>query len=203
MNENDIDNAGILIKKMITVSELKQLIKDILCVAPDYGKKLMALAEKHLLCGISVETAWEQRPYDDNRIELDYDNKDSYGVPRVKLKWKLSQRDKKKPLVCMQRLGRLFIEKDIGRVGMLPFLGNNDDFPQQFPGMMHHLGGTPMSISPKTGIVDENLKIFNVDNVWLAGSSVFRAAGHANPTLTIVQLSLRLADHLVKSGKLT
>ena len=203
MDQYSIDNAHILIKKILTDSELKQLIKDVLCVAPDYGKKLMALAEKNLLCRIYAETVWEQKPYDDNRIELDFDNKDSYGVPRAKLKWKVSQRDKKTPLVCMQRLGQFFIEKDIGRVGMLPFLGNNDDFPQEFPGMMHHLGGTPMSISPKTGIVDENLKIFNVDNVWVAGSSVFSAAGHANPTLTIVQLSLRLADHLVKSKKLT
>ena len=52
--------------------------------------------------------------------------------------------------------------------------------------------------SNKYDVVDKNLKVFNTKNLYVAGSSVFRTGGHANPTLTIVQLSLRLADHLSK-----
>jgi choline dehydrogenase-like flavoprotein len=53
-----------------------------------------------------------------------------------------------------------------------------------------------MSTSLKTGVVDSNLKVFGVKNLWIAGSSVFSTSGHANPTLSIVQFSLRLGNHL-------
>ena len=61
------------------------------------------------------------------------------------------------------------------------------------------MGGTRIGNGfNKYDVVDENLKVFNTKNLYVAGSSIFRTGGHANPTLTIVQLSLRLADHLSK-----
>ena len=50
-------------------------------------------------------------------------------------------------------------------------------------------------------VVDANLKLFNTNNLYIIGSSIFRTGGHANPTLTIVQLSLRLAEHLSLNSK--
>jgi choline dehydrogenase-like flavoprotein len=58
------------------------------------------------------------------------------------------------------------------------------------------MGGTRMSASPETGVVDADLRVHDLDNLYVGGSSVFPTSGYANPTLTIVQLSLRLADHL-------
>jgi choline dehydrogenase-like flavoprotein len=53
-----------------------------------------------------------------------------------------------------------------------------------------------MSADPKTGVVDANCRVHGIDNLYVAGSSVFPTAGHANPTLTIAALSLRLAGYL-------
>jgi choline dehydrogenase-like flavoprotein len=53
-----------------------------------------------------------------------------------------------------------------------------------------------MSESPRTGVVDRDCRVFGVRNLYVAGSAVFPSVGHANPTLTIVALSLRLAEHL-------
>jgi choline dehydrogenase-like flavoprotein len=58
------------------------------------------------------------------------------------------------------------------------------------------MGTTRMSISPRDGVVDTNCRVHGVANLYLAGSSVFPCAGHANPTLTLVALSVRLAAHL-------
>ena len=58
------------------------------------------------------------------------------------------------------------------------------------------MGGTPMGRGQGDGVVDRNLKIFGTSNVYVVGSSTFPSSGHANPTLTIVQMSLRLADYL-------
>ena len=98
----------------------------------------------------------------------------------------------------MEKLGELFKKNDIGRVGYLPYLDMDDDkMPNEFNFFYgHHMSGTPMGESDSKGVVDSNLKVFNTDNIWVAGSSVFTAGGHANPTLSIVQFSLRLADHL-------
>ena len=53
-----------------------------------------------------------------------------------------------------------------------------------------------MSRHAGAGIVDSDLRVWGQDNLYIAGSSVFPSGGQANPTFTIVQLSLRLAEHL-------
>ncbi|HEX7007630.1 MAG TPA: GMC family oxidoreductase, partial [Alphaproteobacteria bacterium] len=60
----------------------------------------------------------------------------------------------------------------------------------------HHMGTTRMASTATEGVVDENCRVFGVNNLYIAGSSVFSTGGHANPTLTIVQLTLRLGEHL-------
>jgi choline dehydrogenase-like flavoprotein len=54
-----------------------------------------------------------------------------------------------------------------------------------------------MSASPDDGIVDPDCRFHRIRNLYAAGSAVFPTSGYANPTLTIVALALRLADHLV------
>jgi hypothetical protein len=60
----------------------------------------------------------------------------------------------------------------------------------------HHLCTTRMSKSPKDGVVNKNLKVHSMDNLYCAGSSVWTSAGVSNPTFSIVAFSIRLADHL-------
>jgi choline dehydrogenase-like flavoprotein len=55
-----------------------------------------------------------------------------------------------------------------------------------------------MHDDPRFGVVDRNCRVHGIVNLFIAGSSVFPTAGYANPTLTIVALSLRLADHLTR-----
>jgi choline dehydrogenase-like flavoprotein len=62
--------------------------------------------------------------------------------------------------------------------------------------MHHHLGTTRMHHDPRQGVVDADCKVHGISNLFVAGSSVFPTSGYANPTLTIVALSLRLADHV-------
>ena len=60
------------------------------------------------------------------------------------------------------------------------------------------MGGTRMGHNEKYSVVDSNLKIHGSKNLYVIGSSVFPTGGHANPTLSIVQLTLRLERHLAK-----
>ena len=92
-----------------------------------------------------------------------------------------------------------FVDHDLGRIKYAP-----DKFEFSFVqqaglwGAHHHLCGTRMSENEASGVVDRNLKVFGTDNLFIAGSSTFGTGAVPNPTLTIVALSLRLADHLLK-----
>ena len=60
----------------------------------------------------------------------------------------------------------------------------------------HHMGTARMGTSERTGVVDSNCAVFGVPNLYIASSALFPTSGHANPTLTIVAMALRLAAHL-------
>lgn len=65
----------------------------------------------------------------------------------------------------------------------------------------HQMGTTRMSADPRYGVVDADCRVHGVQNLYIGGSSVFPTGGHANPTLTIVALALRMASHLKNALK--
>ena len=69
-------------------------------------------------------------------------------------------------------------------------------WPFRMFGNQHNIGTTRMDRDARFGVVNENCRVHGVANLYVAGSSVFPTEGTANPTLTIVALALRLADHL-------
>ena len=62
----------------------------------------------------------------------------------------------------------------------------------------HHLGTTRMHQDPKQGVVNADSQVYGVGNLFIAGSSVFPTYGASNPTMNLIALTLRLADHLKK-----
>ena len=64
-------------------------------------------------------------------------------------------------------------------------------------GCVRHL----MADDPKRGVTDRNGRVHGVANLFVAGGSLFPTAGYAHPTLTIVALALRTADHLQRLSK--
>jgi choline dehydrogenase-like flavoprotein len=58
------------------------------------------------------------------------------------------------------------------------------------------MGTTRMHRDPKQGVVDENCQVHGVENLYVASCAVFPTSGTFNPTLTILTLALRLADHI-------
>ena len=90
----------------------------------------------------------------------------------------------------------------LGRVRMNDWLLDPVDgpWPNSLGGGWHHMGTTRMHPNPREGVVDVNSRVHGVENLYVAGASVFPTAGSVNPTLTLVALSLRLSDHLKSKG---
>ncbi|MBE9052389.1 GMC family oxidoreductase [Nostocales cyanobacterium LEGE 11386] len=134
----------------------------------------------------------EQVPDPNNRITLTAD-RDRLGRQRVKLHWRWNEMDiehiKRTQDIFQQEIAHAGIgELQVERDGNLPKLIH--------PGLHHHMGTTRMHDDPKQGVVDRNCQVHGISNLFIASSSVFPTGGYANPTLTIVALAIRLADHL-------
>jgi choline dehydrogenase-like flavoprotein len=61
---------------------------------------------------------------------------------------------------------------------------------------MHPAGTCRMGLDEASGVVARDNRVFGVENLFVSGASVFPSSGSSNPTLTVVALTLRLADHL-------
>ena len=141
----------------------------------------------------------EQALNPESRVLLS-DDVDAFGLRRIALKWTLSDIDFHTIRIAALQLASLMAQRDVGRMKMKDWLLSNDPNPQvsldDLQGGNHHMGTTRMSDAPKTGVVDRDCRVHSVANLYVGGSSVFATSGHANPTFTIVQLALRLGDHL-------
>jgi choline dehydrogenase-like flavoprotein len=126
--------------------------------------------------------------------------RDAFGLRKIALKWTLSELDFRTMRTATMRLASLMAMRDVGRMKLKDWLLSDDPAPDvsldDLQGGNHHMGTTRMSDDPKTGVVDRDCRVHSVANLYIGGSSVFATAGHANPTYTIVQLALRLGDHL-------
>ena len=63
-------------------------------------------------------------------------------------------------------------------------------------GSNHHVGTTRMDDDPARGVVDSDCRVHGLENLYVGGSSVFPTVGASNPTLALLALTVRLAEHL-------
>ncbi|MCW5774971.1 MAG: GMC family oxidoreductase [Phycisphaeraceae bacterium] len=146
---------------------------------------------------LSIFGHCEQMPSTDNRVELG-DERDVLGLRRIRLHWAISETERRtmeRSLVIeAEELGRL-------RLGFLRLDARLEPGPELSRGISragHHMCTTRMSAEPHTGVVNTDCRLHDVENMYVAGSSVFPACGQINPTLTLVALAIRLGDHLAE-----
>jgi choline dehydrogenase-like flavoprotein len=143
---------------------------------------------------IFLDCTSEQLPNPNSRIALDKDV-DVFGQPKTTINWQLTTADKHGMAV-----GNRLFGVELGRAGFgrLRSTVSQDDvtWPTDLYGDEHNIGTTRMHREAAFGVVDEHCRVHSVANLYVAGSSVFPTSGAFNPTLTIVALALRLADHI-------
>ncbi len=138
---------------------------------------------------------FEQVPNPDSRITLG-EERDALGQPKVCVDWQLTPLDRHTYRTAATLFGNELARACNGRFQLEPWLEEDDSAVPRVFGTSHHLGTTRMADDPGLGVVDRECKVHGIDNLYVAGSSVFPTGGWAFPTFTIVALSLRLAEHL-------
>lgn len=147
---------------------------------------------------IAMRFQIEQNPNPDSRITLANET-DKLGIKRVQLSWRFSEIERRTVDVAMAYAAACLQREEIGTLRLDRALdANKSELPLDLRGGQHHSGTTRMSESESGGVVDRDLKIFSSRNLFVCGSSVFPTNSWVNPTLTIVALSIRLAEHLAK-----
>lgn len=144
----------------------------------------------------------EQAPNPNSRVFIAGD-KDALGVARANLHWEITDFEKRSIRKIYEIIGHQIGLSDLGRIRLLESLRdvNDKSWPEFTTPGLHHMGTTRMSNDPKKGVVDSNCKVHGISNLYVASSSCFPTSGAANPTYTIVALSLRLSDYLNKINK--
>jgi choline dehydrogenase-like flavoprotein len=142
----------------------------------------------------------EQSPIRESRVTLGEDV-DPLGVPVAQLNWEPDPADWAS--VCatarlvawaLREHAQASTDLQISDDCPWPVFPPNADCYN--PWGCHHMGTTRMSVDPDQGVVDPDTKVHGIENLFVAGSSVFPTGGYANPTFTLIALAIRTADHL-------
>jgi choline dehydrogenase-like flavoprotein len=136
----------------------------------------------------------EQLPNPDSRVSLSRGSRDAFGYPIASIHWKPAVND----FSSLEEFTRTAFGKGLqSRQYRMAHEGTMEEWIKNFTSAAHHLGTARMASSSTHGVVNSQLQVFGVRNLYICDGSVFSTAGSANPSLTITALGIRLADHLL------
>ena len=134
-----------------------------------------------------------QMPLDSNRIDLDPDVKDAWGLPAMRITSSVHADDKKNMEFFRQKSIEVLEAAGATKVWAPPV--------NESRGGAHNRGSCRMGNDPRTSVVDKFHKAHDVPNLYLVDGSSFVTGGRNHPTMTIQALAFRAADHIIRNAK--
>jgi len=138
---------------------------------------------------LALRAQGEQAPNRESRVRLG-SGRDDLGVPVARVTWRMADDDLRSIEASARVIDGVLRSRGIGHIQWTA----RPDSTTLVEGLYHHLGTTRMHVDPRQGVVNSDCRVHSVDNLFIAGSSVFPTYGASNPTLTVIALALRLAD---------
>jgi choline dehydrogenase-like flavoprotein len=142
----------------------------------------------------ALEMVVEPTPLPDSRVTL-LPERDALGMPRVQVDWRLGDLEKRTMRRTMEILGEELSRQGHGTV-VANAPGDDDPWPSTLNGCWHHMGTARMHADPRKGVVDGNCRVHGMENLFVSSGAILPTVGSDTPTINIVALALRLADHL-------
>jgi choline dehydrogenase-like flavoprotein len=159
-----------------------------------YGKDLKEAILKPGDWNFGIGGFGEVLPYEDNRMYLDYDKPDQWGLPTVTFDAEFKENE-------------WAMREDMKEqaVAMLEKAGLKDVKPHDDPGALglgiHEMGTARMGRSPKTSVLNGYNQVHAVKNVYVTDGAFMTSAACVNPSLTYMAFTARAADHAIKELK--
>jgi choline dehydrogenase-like flavoprotein len=187
-------------------SELRSLVKrPRLCSAiriakgsGQLAKGLWAIARSGLIykpgAVAKISLMCEQEPLRDSYIALS-EQRDRFGARKGRLRCS-SAASVSLNLTAVSHVLRP-MRLGMGRARLLDSLRVDEpDYESRLSDVNHHMGGARMSASADGGVVNDQLQVWGVPNLYICSAAVFPTPSHANPTLTLLALAARLVERL-------
>jgi choline dehydrogenase-like flavoprotein len=138
----------------------------------------------------------EMLPREENRITLDESKTDNHGNPVPDVQVEPTEFSRKGAEKTVEVATNLIEELGGNVIVAQGSISERDELIEDIKGGAHPMGGTRMGTDPTDSVVDPNLQTHDLDNLYISGGGVFVTGGAANPTLTIMALSLKAADDI-------
>ena len=151
------------------------------------GSELRAQLEHDAARHLQLASMTEQLPNPDNRVTLDDTDRDQHGVPLPRVHYRLDDYSRRGLNAAREAHDEIF--------GLMNATEINHH--EEAQGAGHIIGTCRMGTNASDAVVDQNLRSFEHENLYVVGSSVFPTSGVANPTLTIVALAYRMAAEII------
>ena len=162
-----------------------------------YLKYRLITKAKPRITRVRLRNFMEMEPHPENRVVLT-EERDALGARKSLVRHDSTAKDRAAVIELHRVLKREFEEQGWGT--LYTNLEGTDAWPIDEEAS-HHLGTTRMGTDPRSSVVDVHQRVHSLQNLYVAGGSVFPTSGCANPTYTIVALSIRLAQHLARELK--
>lgn len=137
----------------------------------------------------------EQVPDAESRVQL-AERTDWLGLPLSRVNWRVAELEARSQAALAESIASEFNRLGLLTIRLADWVREGRFSDANFTDGCHPSGATRMSTDPKDGVVDRDCRVHGVKNLFVGGSSVFPTDSHANPTLMIVALAVRLADLL-------
>jgi hypothetical protein len=138
----------------------------------------------------------EQEPTEDSFISLS-DHTDQFNIPQASIHWTITKKTWVTAIATANALKERLEGTDAGEVNLFEHIDpNTSDWENYLSDVCHNMGGCRMSASAEEGVVDKNLQVWEVANLFICSQAVFPTGSHSNPVLTMLALALRLTDHI-------
>lgn len=169
--------------------------------AGDLVRLAWALKVQRRRAAGSRATVWlnidmEQPASERNRVELSQTT-DGLGLRKAVVHWSSSDAERTTAARYAQLLQGEF--ERLGYTGVVWDAALLSGTPPPLADTYHPMGGLRMGTDPATSVVDQDLRVHGMGNLYVASCAVYPTGGSSNPTFTLMALSLRLADHLMQA----
>lgn len=192
-----IKDGGIPVKLISLPKHIAAVISTSIPLALRYFKDRRSFKPRD--AEVSISLACEQIPISSSRITLGEET-DALNMKRLNVDWQVDGKEMETMKIFTMFLKEELEKRGLANVTIDPLLMDLDNkFLANVHDAVHQMGATRIGANSETGFVDLNLKVFDIDNLYIAGATVFPSAGFANPTFTAIALALRLCDHLIKT----